>query len=459
MRILFSTGSPENYMAPPRLAEEQINCGPDWPDATAADGRVLSRKTPVGEYDLACVAALLPLQQQPDAVVCLVDASWRNLPRNLGVFKCPKVLLVADTHHLKSPLIGMLHYLSTEPFDRVVLLYDRHHAPFFHAAGFNNLFWFPGLTFPHSDATVRAARAKARTAHVAFVGQAGKHHPRRARLLRALAAARLPVAARPLPQAEALGFYGRSLLGFNASLNGDLNLRIFEILATGAGLLTDRLAPEAGLARLLADGRECATYGDEAELVACARHYLARPAEAHALGAAGAAWFDTWCNETRRRELFRDLVLHGREAPGFELGAPATTRVFFGGDTDRLVRSLVVYEEVQELHRTQETVRVRLDAAAGAPEDFGAICATLPRVQLTRTAAEGPADLAVGGTAALESAPSPEDAARLWCWDATEGQVAPPGRTLEARGWMAADEALGLFCRPALAPAAELSGR
>lgn len=89
MRILFCTGSPARYMAPPRLGDEQINCGPDWSDR-AIGGHVLSLGTPAGDYDVAALVARLPANQQPDAVVCLVDASWRSTPRNLRALRCPR---------------------------------------------------------------------------------------------------------------------------------------------------------------------------------------------------------------------------------------------------------------------------------------------------------------------------------------------------------------------------------
>ena len=443
MRVLFSTGSPARYMSPPQLGDEQVNCGPDWADESAPDGRVRSLKTPVGDYDLAAIAAKLPPDQQPDVVVCLVDASWRNVPRNLGAFKCPRVLLVADTHHLRSPLIGMMRYLSGESFDRAVFLYDRHHAAFFHAAGLRNLFWLPGLTFPHGDAAVRAARCAAseRVARIGFVGQTGKIHPRRTRLLGALGAAGLPVAAQPLAQAEALGFYGQSLLGFNASLNGDLNLRVFEILASGAGLLTDRLAPESGLATLFGERSEAATYGNSADLVKLARHYLAKPVEARALGVAGAKKFDALFNEARRRAAFRAVAFDGVALPQFEFSATETTRVFFGGDTDRLLQSLMVYEGVQELHRTRETVRVALDGEGGAG-DFAAICATLPRVAVEKEFADGTADLAVIGRTASAQA------TRLWCWDAAENDFDGLAARFAPQGFSLVSRDVAVLCRP-----------
>ena len=70
----------------------------------------------------------------------------------------------------------------------------------------------------------------------------------------------------------AVGFYGASLVGFNTSRNGELGLRVFEVLAAGAALLTDRLAPESGIGGLLADLHDFASYGSLEELVERAAH-------------------------------------------------------------------------------------------------------------------------------------------------------------------------------------------
>jgi hypothetical protein len=416
MRVLFATGTPANYMAPPRLGEEQIVCGPDWPDVRRPDGRWLSLRTPVGEYNLATIAAKLPPVQKPDVVVCLVDASWRNLPRGLGAFKCPRVLLVADTHHLKQPLLGMLRYATSEPFNRTILLYDRHHAIVFRSAGVRNLHWFPGLTFPHSDEVVRNARqsASARAAHIAFVGQVGAFHPRRTRLLGALAAHQLPVETKAVPQAEALRHYGGSLIGFNASLNGDLNLRVFEILATGAALLTDRLDPAAGLAQLLADDREMLSYGSPEELAERAAHAMAHPAEARKIGEAGARWFDENLSEARRRDAFQALAFDGTILPQFAFSPEETSNVLFAGAVDRLLHASRFYEMVQEMHRAQEIVRLAFSASV--PSDVAMLCATLPRVQCMADAPGVAADLVVMNAA--DAGQPAAAAARLCFWDA-----------------------------------------
>jgi glycosyltransferase involved in cell wall biosynthesis len=385
MNVLLSTGSPAGYMLPPMLGDHQVVCGPDWKDSLGQDGRMLSFGTPTGAYDLAALAReKLPGGQEPDVVACLVDSSWRNLPGNVAAFKCPKVLLVADTHHMSSPLIGMLRYMASEAFDRIILLYDRHHAGIFLSAGFRNLYWQPGLTLPHGDAAVRAARATGdRAAHIAFVGQAGTHHPRRSRLLDALASRGLPLSRKRVPQGEALRLYGSSLVGFNASLNGDLNLRVLEILASGAALLTDRLAEDSGLRLLFPDDRALQTYGSADELAELAAHALANPTETRARGAEGARWFDLHMSEGLRRAAFAKIAFDGAATPGFEFGAAESTRVFFKGDTDRLVEAVTVYEGVQELHRVQEEVRISLDPSV--PDDVRSLFSTLPRLRLAES--------------------------------------------------------------------------
>lgn len=376
MRILFSTGSPAHYMRPPSLGDEQVNCGPDWAEVRSADGRVTSLGTPLGDYDLHAVAERLPPEQRPDVVVCLVDASRRNLPRNLTAFRCPRVLLVADTHHMTAPISGMVRYASEEVFDRIVLLYDRHHAGFFSGCARRKLYWFPGLTFPHDDAVVRAARAPTRWPRIAFVGQTGAHHPLRRSLLAAIAEAGLALDCRQVSQNGALFLYGQSQVGFNASLNGDLNLRVFEILAGGAALLADRLAPESGWGHLFGEGREVVTYSGPGELQEKALWLLTNPAEAQRIGAAGARWFDSHFSSARRRTAFARLAVDG------QLAFPLEEFPTSGSSPDDEVSGDFVagYEMLQERHRLSERIRVRLDPCV--PAGLRKLLAGLPRVDI-----------------------------------------------------------------------------
>lgn len=435
MRVLFATGSPAHYMAPPLLGDEQINCGPDWTNEEIA-GYYFSLATPVGEYDLAAIAARLDPDQPIDAVVCLVDAAWRNLPRNLTRFSCPKILLVADTHHLKEPISRMVEYAASEPFDRIVFLYDRHHALFFEQAGLRNLYWFPGLTLPHSDVTIAASRQTTRKQQIAFVGQVGALHPRRTRMLDGLGEAGLPVARAAMSQTGALQHYGRSSIGLNASLNGDLNLRVFEILSSGALLLTDSLSPASGLYEVWADGREMVTYRSLPELVERARHYLDCPQEAQTIAAAGTEWFDQHFRSDNRRAWFRDLVFSGTQPPLFPgIESRAATSVHFS-------RGLVsAYECVQEMHRMQERVIVR--CGVGIPAEIGRVWTTLPRVELTADSAAR-VDLEVNGVEQVElpiCAPAP----RILLWDVGQAVTSSVTPQLASLDLVQSGSAIGFY--------------
>lgn len=124
MRVLILTGSPARSLAPLQLSDEQITAGPDWPDAQTLDGRWLSLRTPVGDYNLAELLAKIPAEQRPDAIVSLVDARWRNAPRNFRSFTGLKFLLLADGAGVEPPMADIFRYVGREIFDRVMFLKD-----------------------------------------------------------------------------------------------------------------------------------------------------------------------------------------------------------------------------------------------------------------------------------------------------------------------------------------------
>jgi hypothetical protein len=125
MRLLFLTGCPTSHMAPPQLADEQIVAGPICADVRAPDGRWLTLRTAAGSYDLAGVLAKIPADQSPEAIVCFLDAGWKDAPRNLRCFGGTKVLLLANNLKKGADLSGLFHYVGREFFDRVMFLKDQ----------------------------------------------------------------------------------------------------------------------------------------------------------------------------------------------------------------------------------------------------------------------------------------------------------------------------------------------
>jgi tetratricopeptide (TPR) repeat protein len=330
-------------MAPPRLSMEQTNCGPYLEPPAGV-------KTPFGQYRLASIMS----PRDPDAVAVLsVPAGGENLPRGLAEFKCPRILLLGDTHHQAQPLQRAIEYAKAEPWDAVVVMYDRHHIPVLQAAGVKNVRWFPGLTFPFTDQEVKAARQDSRGTFLAFLGQALQFHPRRSRYLKALDAAGVPVAhLTNVDQRQVPAFYGSHRVGLNMPLNGDFNLRTFEIVASGAALLTERLPGGSGQDILFKEGEDYLGYTGIDELVAQASRLVREPDLAARLGKRGASWFDQYLNMPARQKMFKDLV-DGYVPEMFQI---PTSRTF-------VHFPLAMYEDVQQALIGEERLKLLVDSS------------------------------------------------------------------------------------------------
>src|SRR5262249_11185838 len=182
------------------------------------------------------------------------DDSNPLLVLGLEEASCPVALLSIDTHH---------HAGWHAPLARAMdlaLVAQRDYLPAFAAAGAPHARWLP-LWAPDD----LPAPAREKTIAVSFVGSLDAAlHPERVALLAALPP-RLPLHVGAGPYAEV---FGRSRIVFNQTVRGDLNGRVFEAMACGAMLLTERTGN--GLTDLFADGEELITYprGDVEAIVA-----------------------------------------------------------------------------------------------------------------------------------------------------------------------------------------------
>ncbi|MDD2850957.1 MAG: glycosyltransferase [Desulfuromonadaceae bacterium] len=78
----------------------------------------------------------------------------------------------------------------------------------------------------------------------------------------------------------------RMKIMLNISLNNDINLRVFETLACGALLITDRIHNN-GMESLFEDGKHLVLFDDEQDLIRKIRYYLAHEDERTAIALAG----------------------------------------------------------------------------------------------------------------------------------------------------------------------------
>lgn len=367
---LFCCLAPPDYYRRPLFSEREVFCGPGCPTVEAGDG-FTSLNTPAGEFDLAAVVARLPAHQRPELIVVKADASRDNVPRGLDRLPGTKVLLVGDTHHFASPLRTLLVYGAMESFDAVVLDHTRQHAHAFLEAGFERVYWIPAVDYALRRRDIPAAPDRPLT----FVGQVGAFHPWRRHVLDRLVAAGLPLMAMRAAPETAADIYAASQVTLNVSLNGDLNLRVFEALGAGGFLLTDALSPDAGLERCFTPGRHLATYRSPDELVELARHYLDHPAEAMAIRRAGQAHLLEFHNPQVKRAQFFAAVFDDRVDPVLEVRSERRGLVALPAFGARFRRRLEAYEALQRLQLTASYVSVH-----GGDAELRAMARDLARV-------------------------------------------------------------------------------
>lgn len=357
LKILQSTPSLPQYIAPPKLAVDQVVCGPQYPNMSSG-GRIVSLKTSSGQYDIAAVYAALPAAQRPDLFIARVDSSGLNSPRNVAALPCRKILLVGDTHHMKRPIASLVSYALAERYDAVILDYTRQHAHFFAQAGIPSVHWLPGVNVARIPVPGVAKPAR----EFAFVGHAGKFHSRRRALCGLLVGQGLPL--------EILRAYGRNArilhsttrTNLNCSLNGDLNLRVFEVLASGGFLLTDKLSPEAGLDMLFDDGRHLVTYADALDCVAQARTLLADPARTAAIAAAGRRHYEAYYSTEAMHAQLLALADGKATRPEFAISRdPRATQPCVPASV--LFARIQVYESLQDFKAEREHAYALVDPA------------------------------------------------------------------------------------------------
>jgi hypothetical protein len=350
-RILVSWYTDPRYIAPFTLSDTQVTVGPKL-NIFRTDHSMYAATTPVGSYDLKAVLRSQGIGTNFDLIVVFADASQTNMPLNLEAFPCPKVLCVGDTHHLQEPLQKMIRYARAGGFNFIISIHNRHHLHWFVHAGFPNVAWIPALAAQHTPRSF----SNSRQAQICFVGQAAELHPRRVRLLQALRYAGMPVITMHANRRETADLYSSSVVSFNASLNGDLNLRVFEVLSAGGCLLTDRLAPHAGLDLLLEENKEFVAYDSAEELLEKARLLLQNPRLALDIAEAGNRAYTSSFLPGMQNEALLKWVFAGKLKEEFH--AIGDRRCLEPVSRVDLESRLRVYETLQQLHWEKETPRV-----------------------------------------------------------------------------------------------------
>lgn len=343
--VLICFSAPRYIYRPLIISPNEVFCSPDC--QTTFEGEYCRTiQTPVGRYDIEEIIEQIPSSQQPELVIVKADATRRNFPVNLQKIKCPKILICGNTQHLHRPINSLIDYAKEENFDFIMSDHKRHHLHYFKEAGLENIFWVPGFNvYPRPQPIDNSSQYP-----ITFVGQVGKYHPYRKLILQKLKRSNYQICQFKVTQEEATKIYSQSLINLNISLNGDLNLRVFEVLSSGGFLLTDRLSQQSGLELLFEEGRHLSSFKDEAELQYKLDVFLNDPEMARQIAKRGCDLF--WKNHSPEVNIKRVFdYINGRDIESrYKIESEKRSVYLKSSTSDELRWRISIYEYLQELH-------------------------------------------------------------------------------------------------------------
>lgn len=207
------------------------------------------------------IFARLPKSFHPN-VYFWIDSGPSKVPVDVATLGIPKICYLIDTH-----LATDLRITMARQFDYTFLA-QKTHVEMFRNAGVPNVEWLPLACSPE----LHNLEPVERDIDVAYIGSIdGDPTDRRPELLRRVAN-RFPNhrIGRAWPE-EMARDYARSKIVINAAVNHDVNMRVFEAMASGALLITDEAD---GLEELFTDGEHLVIYRRDEDLFDLIDQYL-----------------------------------------------------------------------------------------------------------------------------------------------------------------------------------------
>ncbi len=192
-----------------------------------------------------------------------VDPGPRRLPIGIDLVQCARAAYLIDVHQ------DLQSRIDLAPLFDVLFVAQRDYVDEFRRRGYLNTRWLPF----GCDPGVHYVPGLTRDIDVGFVGKLGAAGtPRHALLTSVLPRFRTNEFRRFYKPTEMGEVYSRSKIVLNASINGDVNMRVFEAMAAGALLVTDRIGN--GLADLFVEGEHYVGYSSGQEALDRVAYFL-----------------------------------------------------------------------------------------------------------------------------------------------------------------------------------------
>jgi len=220
--------------------------------------------------------AILPDGWNPDLIVAIANGRVSLAP-SMDSLGCPTAYITVDTWQ------SIADYVECQQYDFVFTV-QRDFVDRLRAVGGSNVHWLPLGCNPSAHHPIDVPHDH----DVAFVGNiALPFHQQRYDLLERLEQRYSVFVASRVFYEDLCRATCRGRLAFNRSAIDDVNMRVFEVMAMGRPLLTNRDASQNGLTDLFEDGKHLILYDDADDLLEKVNYYLAHEVEREAIAQSG----------------------------------------------------------------------------------------------------------------------------------------------------------------------------
>lgn len=211
----------------------------------------------------------------PSDTLLFVEPFAAGWPSGLEDMACPILAYLIDVHQ------GAHHRYPYLPFFDAVFVAQKDYRDLIAGQCDAPVEWLPLAC----DPTLAPGRSE-RIFDVGFVGQLGAVGSSRRRILETvLATWRSNDHLRYHSPEEMVAVYASSRIVVNHSVNGDVNMRLFEAMSAGALVVTDRI--QNGLNDLFVEGQHYVGYDTHDEALEAIAYYLAHEDERRRIAEAG----------------------------------------------------------------------------------------------------------------------------------------------------------------------------
>jgi len=212
---------------------------------------------------ISILSVIKKCKRQPDLIIEIESGGYHHL-EGYKYVDIPKVCWVIDSHVI-SKLKFQKEIISDFNYTFVA---QKDYIPLFKKI-VDNVFWLPLA----ADPEINKKYDTPKIFDIGFVGSKNpKMYPDRIKILNKLSEKHDVLSVWGIWGENISKIYGISRIGFNKSLSGDLNMRVFEVMSCGSMLLTDKIGN--GITDLFKDKKHLVVYSTEEELYELIQYYL-----------------------------------------------------------------------------------------------------------------------------------------------------------------------------------------